>query len=448
MRPLYTTLACAVLLFGGPTSGASAGSDPSPDIPSMSLAQALATALARNPTLAATASDSAAAGSRVRESRASLYPELSVSAGYTRTEEPNIILPIHQVGVFPPLDNDIYEGQARLSAILFDGGRRGAQIRSSSADAEAAGARHEWSRLETIAGVTRLFLEARRIDASLELVKSRMNVLRRHRHEVAVLVSEGRASEIDFALVEASLAQGLSDSLATASRRRETAFSLARWIGTETAVSPEVGPATSPYHAPPHLQSADKETLAPAVRESMARLEQAEAQYTAATKAYWPELTAFGILTSRSGDDLDFTGEWAAGVAVRMPLYTGGKRRANSQASAASLAAADYRHAAVLQLQQASDALARERWITSIERLDAVDIAVAAKTHAVAAQYELYRSGRLTLSELLTQENELMSLRLEGTYVAHAGSLAILDYHVVNGTLTATEAHAIVEGEK
>ena len=45
----------------------------------------------------------------VSQATGSFLPQLYANAGYTRYEEPNIITPIHQLGVFPPLDDEIYE---------------------------------------------------------------------------------------------------------------------------------------------------------------------------------------------------------------------------------------------------------------------------------------------------------------------------------------------------
>lgn len=85
----------------------------------MSLSQALEMALANNPHIAMIKGQREAADAKVWEAKGAFLPQILVSAGYTRYEEPNIIVPIHQVGVFPPLDDQIYESSLQVKIPLL-----------------------------------------------------------------------------------------------------------------------------------------------------------------------------------------------------------------------------------------------------------------------------------------------------------------------------------------
>jgi outer membrane protein len=418
----------------------------------MTLTEAIATALGDSPTLAAAAQDSALARSRTRESRGDLYPSLVASASFTRHQEPNIVLPIHEAGVFPPLDDRIYESRLQLQLPVFDGGRRRAQIRAAEAAGTAAAARLDATRMELIEGIARIFVEARLLDDSQEIVAQRRAVLHERHRQVAALLAEGRVAHADLALVEASLSEVLADSLELASQRRQMASRLGWFVGSSAPVIPVPGKGAVPGSAVdgspwPQDGITGLAATSPRLREAAALVEQSAARSSAAARSFWPELTAFTLLLSRSGGDLDFTTEWAIGAALELPLLTGGKRRAGHQASVAATAAARHRQSAALQEQHARETMTRERWSAAGLRRDAYLDAAAAKGRAIAAQRDLYSEGRSTLAELLAQEAEQSSLQLAAAEMQGLRRLALLDLHATAGTLTSDRARNIVEGE-
>ena len=88
----------------------------------MTIVEAIDSSLSVNPQLLLTNAQMDASRASVRQATASLLPQLYANAGYTKYEEPNIIIPIHEIGVFPPLDDEIYEANLQLSVPIFDGG--------------------------------------------------------------------------------------------------------------------------------------------------------------------------------------------------------------------------------------------------------------------------------------------------------------------------------------
>lgn len=78
-----------------------------------------------------------------------------------------------------------------------------------------------------------------------------------------------------------------------------------------------------------------------------------------------------------------------------------------------------------------------------MRRLSAIEEAERQKRLFVSAQQELHRSGRLALSELLTQETELLQLSLQAASLRFMAAEADLDFHRAAGTLTIETALAI-----
>ncbi|MBU2500069.1 TolC family protein [bacterium] len=436
----------AITLVGGLClQVAASGSEiiPAHDLPGVGLEEALAEALDGNLGLQAAGYDRQRALARIGEARASLFPDLTAMAGYTRYSDPNTVLPIHQAGVFPPLDDDIYEGSLSLQMSLFDGGRRRAGIMAARAGAEAATADLDQARQATTAAVSGLFIQARRLEDNLELIRGRIAALDVRRTETADLVGAGRAAPGDLSLLVSSLDGARADSLAVESALREVAWLLAGWMGRGTPVYPQPAPRPAATGPDAHHQGEPS----PAMREAEARLRQSRASAEAARRAIWPELSAFGTLRSRAGDDLDFKEEWAVGLAVKLPLYTGGELKASAQGAQAAHLAAGRRLAAVRQETHIGMEVASQRLQAAEGQLGLVLGSAAAKARAVEAQVELYEAGRLALSTLLADENELLALKIRSAALRNDVRLARIEFHRSAGTLTPPLALDLVEGE-
>ncbi len=412
-------------------------------VPAVGLEAALAEALDGNLGLQAAKFDRERATSRIGEARGTLLPNLSAAAGYTRYSDPNTILPIHEAGVFPPLDDDIYEGSLSLQMPLFDGGRRRAGLMAARAGADAASADLDRVRQATIAAVSDLFIRARKLEDNLELIRGRVAALEVRREETADLVSAGRAAPGDLSLLDSSLDGARADSLALESALCEVAWRLAGWLGREVPVYPKSEPRPASTGPTADLE----DSSSPAIREAEARLRQSRASAEAARRAAWPELSGFGSLRSRAGDALEFKEEWAVGLAVRMPLYTGGGLKASSQGAQATQLAADRRLAAVRQETAIGMEVATQRWHSAEGQLGLILASAGAKARAVDAQVELYEAGRLPLSTLLADENELLALNMRSAGLRNDVRLARIEFHRSAGTLTPALALDLVEGE-
>jgi len=345
--------------------------------------------------------------------------------------------------VFPPLDDDIYEGSLSLQMPLFDGGRRRAGLMAARAGADAASADLDRVRQATIAAVSDLFIRARKLEDNLELIRGRVAALEVRREETADLVSAGRAAPGDLSLLDSSLDGARADSLALESALCEVAWRLAGWLGREVPVYPKSEPRPASTGPTADLE----DSSSPAIREAEARLRQSRASAEAARRAAWPELSGFGSLRSRAGDALEFKEEWAVGLAVRMPLYTGGGLKASSQGAQATQLAADRRLAAVRQETAIGMEVATQRWHSAEGQLGLILASAGAKARAVDAQVELYEAGRLPLSTLLADENELLALNMRSAGLRNDVRLARIEFHRSAGTLTPALALDLVEGE-
>ncbi|NIV94908.1 TolC family protein, partial [candidate division KSB1 bacterium] len=373
------------------------------------------------------------------------FPQIVVTLGYTRYNEPNIIVPIHERGVFPPLDNEIYETATQLKIPLFSGGRRLATTREAEASATESAEQEKTTEMRLMESIARIYIQSQELADKKALIIARLTMLRQRRTELLLLQQAGRVSSADVALVNSSIEATRSDSLGIESRFYELAVRLGQLLGRNEPVQPLrlARDGVGDEMLPDSLES-PAEIAGPEVRKAQAELERAEALHAQAQRSFWPEISGFASYFLKSGGDLDMTGEWAIGISISLPIFDGGRRIANIRVAKASRKAAEENAHSALHAQNAALEIAMERWRISNYRQEHITQAVKSKSRSVRAQRKMYEAGRLALSELLNQETELLQLQMDERGLAYAGRLAIMNYHATAGTLTAELAEKIV----
>lgn len=415
---------------------------------SITLSEALNLALQKNPALASAKDQRRASQSMVWEARSGFLPRLSASASYTQHQEPNIILPIHEMGVFPPLDDQILDASLQLQAPLFNGGRTAANVGLAKASLRESEAQEDLTQFNIMEGIGQIFIQARQLADNERLVAQRIKSLRERYREMSLLLQEGRVSPADLALVTSSIEAARADSAHIEGQRAELGYRLGRLLGIEKPLLPEIAQidtADADVQPNPFIFIPDTaEIKGPLLSKSEARLERAKAFKSLASRSFLPELSGFAVYNYRSGSDLDLIGEWAAGLTLRIPLFEGGRRIASLQAAKASLSAAEEGMRMVEQEQNSELQIALEHWKSAQRRREYISSAVVNKAKSVAAQQQMYQDGRISLSELLVQETELLQLQLQERALAYTEILAILSYHTTAGKLTIEKANDIV----
>jgi len=133
-----------------------------------------------------------------------------------------------------------------------------------------------------------------------------------------------------------------------------------------------------------------------------------------------------------------------ARVQLSLPLFDGGRRSASMAAAQAAAHAAREQVRLVQQQQAMAEALAAQQWQSAEARRQHIAAAVTSKARSLAAHHEMYREGRISLSDLMVQETEHLQLQLRERSLAYEQSLALLRQHAVAGTLTPNNVKGMV----
>jgi len=309
--------------------------------------------------------------------------------------------------IIPPVWN--YGTNLSISVDLFTGLRRMWNLRSASANVDAAEAGGVTQRFQTTLLTKQTFYNA---IATEELVHVAEAQVRRAQSEFEVAVQKLRAGSatrsdslraaVDFGNARIALLQAQAN-LATAQAN------LGRQIGVDQQVRavPDSSLASFP----------DTAALRDALMESAPQVVQADAQARAARA---------GVLSSRSQyvptlnlsyganrQDTIFSNAFTANAThtwrfgLTWTLFNGFAREqaqvtANVQRDIAESQAADARRSVVAQFTQQAAALATAR-----EQVDIAGVNVDAATEDLRVQQERYRVGASTILDLLTSEANL-----------------------------------------
>ncbi|MGD9487009.1 MAG: TolC family protein [Calditrichaceae bacterium] len=448
-RTIRTVIAGAAIIF------ASTGALSASDTPNgMNLSTALDQALEQNPYYGSAKGMSRAARADVWDAKSGFLPKLRANAGYTHYEKPSTVTPIHEAGRFPELDDEIYKASVELSMSLFSGGRTLAETNAARAGARERDINEESVRLNIIHSVASVYISAQELNDKEDLVGAHLGILRQRYNEFKLLLDEGRVSYSDIALLQASLESVQADSLEIESKGYELNVNLGQLVGGHDPVQPFLTDMKSHSSENDALASLLPDTsliysdyAGPEVRRAHAQLGKSEAMLSLSKRSFLPEIGGFAAYNYFSPSEIDISDEWVAGVTLSVPLFEGGSRIAKVKSAKAYTVSAKENLKAAQQTQTALLKIAYDRWKSAKVRRQYLTKAVEHKLTSVTAQRKIYETGRISLSELLTQETELLDLQMQEKELIYAELMAILDYHSTAGTLNVENVKMLLGSE-
>ncbi len=456
MRRIHTLF--AVLMLGGCTAAPPAdpglavavpGSEiaaPRGDSPPvlrpqgpLTLADAIAMALASNPDVAAADWDHRATQARHDFARGARLPRLSAVGSYVHHLDEQRLLPVRQPGDPAILSRDIVSGDLVLTMPIFAGGRLVNQIEAAELLQQAAGHRLARSREELVFNVSSVFLSILAQRQVIESLEFSGRALQQHLDRVDALIATQKAARVDRLRTEVRLAdvqQRLVRERNVMAIQHRALVSLLGSEGQSEALSIEGDLESKERVSVPQLETAlemawsgrDDYLAARSALEAQARnVEVARAGHspTVFVQGSYGGRWAVGDTTG-AGEELDDIGR--IGLGAEIPLYEGGQVNAQVQEQRAHLAAARER-LRKLELQIRLDietALLNVR--SAQERIAAIQTSVAQAQESLRIEREKYDVGRGAIVDVLDAQSAL--LESQTNYYR-----ALADYHVATAQM-------------
>ncbi len=341
--------------------------------------------------------------------RADLLPSISAGATASRSH-----VPADLSYTATAITSDQYQANLNLSTWELDFWGR---VRSLTAAAlESYLATEEARRavaVSLVAQVANTYLLERELDERIAIAQQTL-ATREDSYRIAKRRFEvGYASKLDAAQAEALLNQARADRAALLRLRDQNHNALTLLVGT-----PIVDFETQPLA---RIESGFARKISaglpsdllinrPDVISAEHRLKAANANIGAARAAFLPRIVLTGNLGTASAELNGLFGGgsliWSFSPSLTLPIFDGGRNRANLDVSQArrNLAVADYERTIQEAFREVADALAERRWLT--EQVAAQQATLAAQTERARLAGLRYQNGAVPYLEVLDAERD------------------------------------------
>ncbi|NVN91219.1 MAG: efflux transporter outer membrane subunit [Desulfuromonadales bacterium] len=341
--------------------------------------------------------------------RADRLPDISAAATATRARVPAALSPTGRA-----VTANQFEATLNLSAWELDFWGRVRNLTTAALESYLA---TEEARsavvISLIAQVATTYLFERELDERIDIARQTLTTrddssrIAKRRYEV------GYASKLDAAQADALLNQARADLASLLSQRDQNYNALTLLVGIPV-VTPENRPLSQIERDFVRVLAvglpSDLLLNRPDIRAAEHRLKAANANIGAARAAFLPRIMLTGNLGTASIDlSLLFGGGsslWSFSPSLTLPLFDGGRNRANLDVAKArsNLAVADYERTIQGAFREVADALAGRRWLT--EQVIAQQATLAAQTERARLAGLRYQNGAAPYLEVLDAERD------------------------------------------
>ncbi|MEO8425487.1 MAG: efflux transporter outer membrane subunit [Verrucomicrobiota bacterium] len=293
--------------------------------------------------------------------------------------------------------------------------RRGFQ--SARADAQASLASFYNVLLRLQGDVAQNYFALRALDAEISTVVGTVGLRQEQVRLVRSRFEGGIGNELDIARAETELATTKAESASLARRRAELENAVAILLGSNPASFRLTATSANNWNPqPPVIPAglpADLLERRPDVAEAERQLASANARIGVAKAAFFPVLTLTGSGGYVSADiDTLFKWDgraWSIGPSLSLPIFAGGRNRANYKRSQASYqeAVAQYRQQVLVAFGEVENSLSAIRHL--INQAAAQQRAVTNARRAAGLATDRYRSGIVSYLYVVDASRDALS---------------------------------------
>jgi multidrug efflux system outer membrane protein len=277
---------------------------------------------------------------------------------------------------------------------------------SARADAEASAAAFETVRLALTAEVASNYFTLQALDREWAIIRDTVALRQRALDLVNARVKSGTAADLDAARAETELAGAEADAAALANQRAALQNALAVLVGeSATRFTVTLGTIATTQPSVPIGLPSDLLERRPDIAAAERTLASANARIGVAKAAFFPAISLTGGAGFASGDvDRLFDSDsrlWSIGPRLYLPIFQGGRNRANLDRSRAAYdeAVAIFRQQVLVAFREVQDALTATRLLA--DQAAAQDRALAAAKRAVRLAQVRYDSGYVSYLEVI-----------------------------------------------
>ena len=380
----------------------------------LTLADCLRIALEDNPAGRSASAGVQGAKEAVGEAGAPYYPEVGLQTGYRRWQThaflPDFVrIPSGTTQVVGPTDDWLAGLRARYT--LYDFGERQAQLQVAKARQGLAREEQARVRQDIILSVYYGFygltsaLEAKGV-AEQNLERSRDHLRLTHLRKEAGAVPKADVLRAQVEVSNAQLAVVRAENLVRLARGNLN-LSMGRPPEKPVEVTPSTQPSTRPEQIDLSLSLDQAVQSRPELKAALKKIEVSQSNIQAARSAYGPRLRAEGSYGWRDSDFLPQDEDWAVGVTLEWPLFTGFARKHRLARVKAELSKEE------AEAERLKLAVRQEVWnsfsrLTEVyQTLETTQTLVQDARESQRLSRERYEAGAGTITDLLDAQTAL-----------------------------------------
>jgi len=299
------------------------------------LSQAIDYALRNSPHIRLAKSDMDIGDYRVKAAQAGRLPEINFTSGVTHSRYPTAVTPITgsplEGSGFPEFDDTIYDFGMSFTLPLYRGGMIERQITIEEIRRSAAKDMYDMSRQELIYNITNVFDKILQLEKLLSASNASVSQLKEHRHNVELFLRAGTVPQVELLKTETELAHARQNALLV-KNNIESSYELLKTLMGFDDMDRGISLADSGnlHWTYPSPDESIKQALEkrPDYRAVIKSLEIGEQRVRLASGKRLPSLSLNGEYMERSGNDLEFSENWALALRLSVPVFDGGTIRA------------------------------------------------------------------------------------------------------------------------
>ena len=423
----------------------------------LSLADAMTEALRRNLDLAAAKYDPLLAGEATRRARAALFPQLGVGVQAVRIDEDRA----------SPLAQAERSTDAEISGsqvVYSDGARAAWQIAGHLQSAADYG--YQAQALDTLQAAASGYLNVLRARALERVQRSNLEVTRTNLELARLRQAIGASGRGDVLRWESQLATDRQNLVASESDRRVALVVFNRvlhrpqnrpFVPTDEDIAQSIAlfqderfrafiDNAAVWGLFQEFRVDDMLRQAPELRELDWLITAQRRQVAAAKRRYYvPELTLGGtagrnLVRSGAGSDLSMTGlddeSWSVALSASWPLVTSGALKASLNTERYSLRQLEQGRAALAEQLEARTRAALHRASGTYPSLEFSAEAAASAAENLELVTDAYRTGAVTVTELIDAQNAALAADLRAVDARYAYLIDVVDILRATGDFT------------
>lgn len=335
-------------------------------------------------------------------------PKIDIWGTTTLSDYPYTVIPIREVGVFPPLDRHITRFGIELNIPIYNGGKLGAEKTSAQKTSAAASEGHNQHRQDLLYSVVSVFSRSLCFGDLKAASARRILTLEDQEKVLMLLLKEGRIPKLDLLRLQTHLSQARHDGIVLDQAENDSLSLLGTLTGIPDPVRSIVEiPADTTLGALDEIEKTDILANNHTVKRSSLISEASFARSQAVIGETKPQVSFFARGTGSFGIDTELYDDWQAGLQVTIKVWDGHVSKNKIEKSLLDI------EKARLDLDQTRNQTLHEGREASGAVREAESKIFTARKQQEEAKEALrieklrYETGEGTITDLLSAESEL-----------------------------------------